>query len=352
MTKPRPLTLSTAPVWLLLAALTLAPGFSGPAAAQDSAEPTDSALQNRNRARISGSLGLPSHPRLGQIGTTRGRRAYELYQRQIIEDRLYLTEQHLHRWIPRYRDLAGTLPYPGVVTPWIGIPQSLKLKDHHDVVSVRPALGLQHLYDDSLPPAPVPGVPASDHQGLRLSDSMRNNPEIEEEVARPQLFPGSGPVVETALSHIRRGNYSRAGLLLASEVKNDSATLPTYVAIAEVLSARKAFKGAARVLYHGLDRATSLSSLDGVNVSTHFPSPEVFTNILTGLDREIAAELEARGEDPVVDGLSFLRATLGLLSGEPSAMKALESLQDSPTHAEPATRLYLHFIDRLLVDRE
>ena len=230
------------------------------------------------------------------------------------------------RWYSPIRP-QGLGWYGGGYYPWDGAPQTQRRKIHRPPIYYTPRLGLHYLYPDA------------EQMGLQTPP--------EEEVPVVPAWPDPAavdisPAVVLALDLFKARRYAEAGSVLSDELKDNVASIETYVVISELLVATGKFASAASIISHGVGSAEDLTPLDGLNIAYHFPSPELFETRMA----ELAKEVETRPSDR----LKFLHAAFRVLSGDTQAMDELESLQDSAAVARPARRLYLHFVDRLFDD--
>ncbi len=214
----------------------------------------------------------------------------------------------------------GDVGYPGYYwgTPWY-IPQSLRLKPTRVDLSDSTPLGLHNLY------------PPEDQFGLQLP--------VEEEEAIPPPVQAISPAAGAALRLFKQARYAEAGKLLGSELKNPAVPPETYLVTAELLVATGKFPSAAKFFRYGIEEAPDLWFLEGVDISRHFPSQQLF--------KEKMAELgEARFSD---NELMLLHASFRILSGDAVAIEDLEELADPGLGmiAPAAKKLYLHFAEKL-----
>ena len=230
-------------------------------------------------------------------------------------------------------------PYPGPYRfgyrgygyywePWHTLPQSMKIKTHYPAVYATPRLGLQYNY------------PYPSDMGLNLP------PETDDPVI--ESWPNShdnyiSPQLEDALDLMKEGRFSKAGYILADELKYPPVSLETYTVISVVLMATGKYTAAGKVFRYGIEDADTLEVLTGWNIADHFPSSKIFQQKLDAFQKSLQAGEEGH----------LLHAGLRLMSGDSEAMKELEELQQvGKTTARAAKKLYLHFIDTLFQEKE
>ncbi len=312
----------------------------------------DESNAHRHRVQHSSGLGFPNAPRLGLTNPDPGADAYRVYKKQVGQNRRYYADRFLRNgWaVPYSRNYRGVgAGYSW--HPWMGIPQSVKVKRHDEYYFTKPRFRLETIYGEPTLPYPVPGVPFTDHQGLEIPWRFFEEGSIESTAQAqmpPSVFPDASAEVQKAMLLMKSGKYKEAGELLTQEIKQDNATLETYIAVTELLVAKGAYTGATRVLVHAIKNSDSLQALDGIDISNHFPNTAAFRKILSSINQEIKKVKEAGDNPKKLSSLVFLSTCLNLLSNSTKSMKTLEMLQDTKTYGEPAKRLYLHFLDRLI----